>query len=229
MMRPLIITLDNQTQPSIPKTTFTCKVYDMDLANEFKVFVNGAEIYSSIRNCRLDNQWKTLCFDITEYVTLGANTLTIKNPTSGVCYVKDVVVTVGNTQVVKDCHIYKLQQNQKCLYFSVSSTTTPTLPKTTFTCKVYDMDLANEFNLLVNGQKVYSSTSNYRLDNQWKTLYIDITTYLQSGNNTIIVKNPTTGVCYVKNVMVTVGSSEELNLYQTFKLQMNQKNFCFNI
>ena len=228
MMRPLLVTTD-QTPPTTPKTTLSCKVYDMDLAGEFKVLVNGAEVFSSQRNWRLDNEWKTLYFDITQYVTSGDNTIVLKNPTNGVCYVKNIVVTVGCNQVINDYKTYKLQNNEKCYTFCVDTTPPPTIQKTTLACKVYDMDISGEFKVLVNGAEVFCSQSNWRLDNEWKTLYFDITQYVTSGDNTIVLKNPTNGVCYVKNIVVTVGTCEEVSDYQTFRLHLNEKTLEFNI
>ena len=117
-------------------------------------------------------------------------------------------------------------------YMMPSEPPTPTPPPNTetptqFSCEAYDMGTSNELQVSINGNRIYTSTSNSANNNQWVTLSLDLTDYIIDGTNTLEVANPTYSFCLIRNVKITVNTETVIDDATQQGLQNSEITYTF--
>ena len=107
---------------------------------------------------------------------------------------------------------------------------TSALPSTSLHVQVYDMEISGSFQVLINGNMIFSNPTDLAKNDVWTALNFDITSYIISGSNIVSLINPTSGYTRVSNVMVTVGPDTVINDPTDKQLKLGDtQQYTFNI
>lgn len=212
---------------TIPTTFLAVQVFDMDTADEFQVIINSKLIFTNPTDPTKNNIWTPLNLDLTRYVNFGSNLLILRNPTWAFAAVRNVQVTADGTILVNEPTSANLQHTEKEYPFTIACRA-PVLP-TELSLQVFDMDTAGEFQVLVNGNLIFSNPTDPTKNNLWRNLNFDITPYVGFGSNVVVLRNPTWAFCAVRNAKITVNGIVVVNNPASTNLQHNEKQYAFNI
>ncbi len=103
------------------------------------------------------------------------------------------------------------------------------VPSTSLSVQVYDMATAGEFQLLVNGDVVYTNPSDPSKVGVFATLNFDITSYVNFGSNVVVFRNPISACCRTYGAQIIVGGVKVVDDQTITTLQLSEKQYSFNI
>jgi hypothetical protein len=233
-----------------------CHIKDYICSNNSEVDISISDSDSEdniIEDCYLlsytqvrDRGTRTVIRNIYNSLPLSTGILAVdSSPFSVECFVDGVSwaftpqsreVEVGNYTVSwADVEGYYTPTPQTVEVFENSTTSAigvyeELIPLTTsLSCEVFDMDTTGEFEVLVNGNLIYSNPRDRGRNNIWTVLTFDVTPYVDFGSNLVVLRNPRTAYCLVRNVKITVGLTEVVNDATTTRLKVSEKQYPFTI
>ena len=140
----------------------------------------------------------------------GLNTFTF-DPTKGPGY-------------VWHCHIVDHEDNEMMRPYKVANSPNPILQ-----VRVYDMDKNGEFQVRVNGNLVFSSPKDWTKNNRWTVMNLDISPYVTSGTNVVVLRNPTWNWCRIDDVRIIIDGTNVVYSPVARNLQHTSRYYVFKL